>query len=80
MSDSNVVGLHRNEELIATLEQLLSEAKTGRLESLNAVVQRDGEIDFEIDYSQLGQLEVIGGLEMLKAVILNSVLLGAEDE
>lgn len=80
MSDSNVVGLHRNEELIATLEQLLSEAKTGRLESLNAVVQRDGEIDFEIDYSQLDQLEVIGGLEMLKAVILNSVLLGAEDE
>ena len=54
MSDSNVVGLHRNEELIATLEQLLSEAKTGRLESLNAVVQRDGEIDFEIDYNQLG--------------------------
>lgn len=80
MSDSNVVGLHRNEELIATLEQLLSEAKTGRLESLNAVVQRDGEIDFEIAYNQLGQLEVIGGLEMLKAVILNSVLLGAEYE
>lgn len=80
MSNTNVIGLHRNEELIATLEQLLSEAKTGRLESLNAVVQRDGKIDFEIDYSQLGQVEVVGGLEMLKAVILNSVLLGDEDE
>lgn len=80
MSYTNVVGLHRNEELIAMLEQLLSEAKTGRLMSLNAIVQRDGEIDFEIDYSQLGQLDVIGGLEMMKAVILNSVLLGAEEE
>lgn len=73
MAGSNVVGLHRNEELIARLEILLKEAKTGQLQSLNAIVQRDGDIDFELDMTHLGELEILGGLEMLKTVILNGL-------
>lgn len=73
MTGSNVVGLHRNEELIARLEVLLKEAKTGQLQSLNAIVQRGGAIDFELDYTSMGDLEIIGGLEMLKSVILNGL-------
>ena len=73
MAGSNVVGLHRNEELIARLEVLLNEAKTGQLQSLNAIVQRDGAIDFELDYTSMGELEILGGLEMLKSVILNGL-------
>lgn len=73
MAGSNVVGLHRNEELIARLESLLKEAKTGQLQSLNAIVQRDGAIDFELDYTSMGELEIIGGLEMLKNVILTGL-------
>lgn len=73
MAGSNVVGLHRNEELISRLESLLKEAKTGQLQSLNAIVQRDGAIDFELDYTSMGELEIIGGLEMLKNVILTGL-------
>lgn len=74
MTDSNVVGLHRNEELIERLEVLLKEAKLGQLQSLNAIVQRGGSIDFELDYTSMGELEILGGLEMLKGVILSGLL------
>lgn len=73
MTGSNVVGLHRNEELITRLEALLKEAKTGQLQSLNAIVQRDGAIDFELDMTHLGELEILGGLEMLKSIILTGL-------
>lgn len=81
MSDSNVVGigLRQNPELIQALERLLEEAKEGRLTTLTAFVMRDGELDYELDYGELTTLEMLGGLEMLKGVIMMPLLYGDEE-
>lgn len=67
----NVVGIKRpNDELITLLEELLRDAKIGRLSSIAAVVLKDEEADFAIHAPELTTLEMIGALECLKSELL----------
>jgi|GEM_PF-1326342 len=67
----NVVGIKRpSNELISTLEELLRDAKMGRVTSIAAVILRDDEADFAIHAPELTTLEMIGALECLKAELL----------
>ncbi len=81
MPDNNVVGIgvRQNPDLIQSLERMLVEAKEGRLTTLTAFVMRDGELDYELDYGELTTLELLGGIEMLKGVILMPLLIDEEE-
>ncbi len=72
MPKDTVVGIgeHQNPFLVETIERLLQEAKEGRLTSLTAFVVRDGEMDYELDYGELPTLELIGGIEMMKQILI----------
>lgn len=67
-----VIGITRaNESLVQLLEKLLSQAKSGRLTALAAVVLKDNEADFAIEVPGLTTLELIGAIEVLKGELLN---------
>ena len=69
----DVVGIKRaSDELVTMLEDLLQEAKMGRLSSVAAVVLRDEKADFAIHAPELTTLEMIGALECLKAELMKS--------
>lgn len=72
MPKNTVVGIgeHQNPELVESLERMVQEAKEGRLTSLTAIVVRDGDIDYEIDYGELSTIDVIGGIELLKQTLI----------
>ena len=55
-----------DQNLIALLEDLLAEAKRGELTDVVAVVGYSSLVDFLVYAPQLGPLEVIGAIEMLK--------------
>lgn len=76
---SNVVSLHNNDDLIERLEHLLTEAKSGTLQGLTAVVYRDGVIDFDLDSTMIDDFAVLGGLEILKGVMVDSLIGGDEE-
>ena len=61
-----------NTRLVKLLEDLLVDAKRGRLTSLAAVVLRDHEADFALEVSDLSTLEVIGAMEVLKSELLSN--------
>lgn len=61
-----------NTRLVKMLEELLAEAKRGRLTSLAAVVLRDHEADFALEVSDLSTLEIIGAMEVLKSELLSN--------
>ena len=69
----DVVGIKRvSNELVTMLEELLQEAKMGRLSSVAAVVLRDDDADFAIHAPELTTLEMIGALECLKAELMKT--------
>ena len=69
----DVVGIARpNTRLVKLLEELLMDAKDGRLTSIAAVVLKDHEADFAIESSDLSTLELVGALEILKSELINS--------
>lgn len=69
----DVVGIKRaNDELVVMLEDLLREARMGRLTSIAAVVLRDDDADFAIHAPELTTLEMIGALECLKSELMRS--------
>lgn len=61
-----------NTRLVKLLEELLVDAKRGRLTSLAAVVLRDHEADFALEVSDLSTLEIIGAMEVLKSELLSN--------
>jgi hypothetical protein len=61
-----------NTRLVKLLEDLLVDAKRGRLTSLAAVVLRDHEADFALEVSDLSTLEIIGAMEVLKSELLSN--------
>lgn len=61
-----------NTRLVKMLEELLADAKRGRLTSLAAVVLRDHEADFALEVSDLSTLEIIGAMEVLKSELLSN--------
>lgn len=61
-----------NTRLVKMLEELLVDAKRGRLTSLAAVVLRDHEADFALEVSDLSTLEIIGAMEVLKSELLSN--------
>ncbi|MBL4794445.1 MAG: hypothetical protein JKY24_02820 [Pseudomonadales bacterium] len=66
-----VIGISQpNTELIDLLENLMQEAKAGKLTSIAAVVLRDNETDFEIQAPDFSSLEMIGALECLKIELI----------
>ena len=67
-----IVGITRaNTSLIQLLENLLSDAKSGRVTAIAAVVLKDNEADFAIEVPGLTTLELIGAIEVLKGELLN---------
>ncbi len=68
----NVIGIARpNARLVELLEELLREAKTGRLSSFAAILLKDGEADFAIETPDISMLEMVGAIEALKSELLS---------